>query len=134
MPNYSQSCNFCKNRFEFYSALMTSDDPACPKCGGETGRIFHAPGVIWSKPLVAYGDATKENYSRDNTNGGFWVNERDSDRAREAGHPVSTFISTPQEQAAYCKREGLMNPRDLPSNLSVTKDGAGWETANRSEI
>lgn len=134
MPTYRQVCE-SGHEFEFYSSVMTSEDPQCPTCHCSTQRAYRfAPGVIWSKALVDYNDPSKENAQRDFKNGGFWVNERDSDQAKAAGRPIQTFIRTVKDQEDYCKREGLINPRDIPGNLSVTKDGAGWETANKAEI
>jgi hypothetical protein len=113
---------------------MTSSCPPCPRCGEATSRIFHAPGVIWSKSLVEYNDPRKENAGRDQKNGGYWVNRTKSWGAEADGKPRQEFITTPAQQAAYCREEGLINPRDIPNNLSVTADGMGWETANKAEV
>ena len=131
---YENRCTFCHLKFDWLAARFESPNPPCPDCGASTERLISAPAVIWSKPLVAYQDVKGETTKKDMANGGHFVFERDSDEAKEKGHPVRRFISTPQDQAEYCRREGLMNPKDLPSNLSIAKDGMNYETVNRSEV
>ncbi len=131
---YTSRCPACRLSFDWRAARFTSPDPACPQCAGVTARQISAPAIIWSKPLNAYADPGKETFKKDQKNGGHWTFEKQSDRALEAGKPLPVLIETPQQQAAYCRREGLVNPRDLPPNLSVSKDGTSYETANLSEV
>jgi hypothetical protein len=63
------------------------------------------------------------------------VFERDSAEAQEKGVPIRRRIETPAQQAEYCRREGLVNPRDLPSTgMNIAADGMSYETANISEV
>lgn len=47
MPVYDYKCDECGNRFERRQSF--SDDPisVCPKCGGRTRRVIHAPGIVF---------------------------------------------------------------------------------------
>lgn len=131
---YEQYCHPCRIKFDFLAPRFTTPDPECPRCGGPTERQISAPAIVFAKPLSAYGDPSKETFAKDQKAGGHWVFERDSDRAQEAGKPIPRFIETRQQQADYCKSEGLVNPSDLPSSLNVTADGMGYQTANLSEV
>lgn len=109
-------------------------NPPCEVCGGPRERLISAPAVVWSKPISSYGDSSKENYRRDNANGGHWVMESRSDEALEKGGPIRRFIGSVQDQRNYCKREKLLMPSDVPNNMSISSDGRAWESHNRSEV
>lgn len=113
---------------------MTAEDPPCPTCAGPTSRNYFPVAAIWTKALASYGDKSKETYHKDARAGGHWSLESKSDRAVEAGKPIKVFLETPQQQAEYCKREGLVNPKELPNNLTIAKDGKSYEKNNISEI
>ncbi len=113
---------------------MTTVDPACPGCWSPTERTYFPIASIWSKPLSAYADPSKETFRKDEKAGGHWAFEKTSDQAQAAGRPLPVFLRTQQDQNEYCKREKLINPRDLPSNLSVAADGHSYEKANLSEV
>jgi hypothetical protein len=108
---------------------MTSADPACPTCAGPTERAYYAVAAIWTKGIAEYGDKRSEGYYQQQKAGGHWTMETD-----ETGKVSKTFISTQQQNRDYCRRNGLINPNDIPSNLSIAKDGKSYETVNRSEI
>lgn len=131
---YEVGCYKCRTVSEFRAPRFETPNPPCRLCGGPTDRLISAPAVVFSKRLVDYGDPSKETWAKDQRAGGHWVYERDSDRAKEEGKPVPRFIETAQDQRTYCKAEGLVNPSDLPSNLNVTADGCGYQTANISEV
>lgn len=134
MPKYASVCKECGMEFEWDSPRMTAGSKDCPQCHGATERLFFPVAAIWTKSLSAYGDPRKETFAKDDKAGGHWTFEKNSAAAIEAGKPLPVFIDTPQAQREYCKREGLMNPKDLPSNLTVDSSGKGYETSNRSEI
>jgi hypothetical protein len=134
MPQYKSVCKNCNKSFEWYSACMTLSDPPCPDCGGTTARGYFPLANIWSKPLVAYGDPKKESFHKDEALGGHVVFERDSDQAKSEGKPIRRVIRTIEDQKRYCKAEGLLNPRDIPNNLTVGADGKSYEKNNISEV
>lgn len=131
---YKSNCFVCETTFEWQSSKMTTEDPPCPECGGPTDRGYFPVAAVWSKPLVAYQDSKKEFYGRDQALGGHVVFEKNSDQAKSEGRIIKRVIRTPQDQSDYVRREGLVHPKDLPSNLTVDKSGTGYETANRSEV
>lgn len=109
---------------------MTSADPACPTCTGPTQRAYFPVAAIWTNGIAAYGDRKSEGFHRQQRDGGHIALETDKD----TGAVRKCFIDTPQAQSEYCKRNGLVDPKNIPSNLSIAKDGKSYETVNRSEI
>ncbi len=134
MPTYASYCRACEREFEWTSARMTTFDPACVECGGPTERGYFPIAAIWTRGISDYGDKRGETYRKDIQAGGHWTFEKNSDAAQSAGRPLPVLIRTQQDQNDYCRREKLINPKDLPSNLSVAADGASYEKANLSEI
>ena len=130
MPKYRSSCFVCETTFEWDSPRMTTEDPPCPTCAGATERNYFPVAAIWTKGIAAYGDPKSEGFHKQQKTGGHMAMETDP----RTGNVIKTFISNPQEQASYCKRNGLVDPKNLPSNLSIAADGKSYETANRSEI
>lgn len=131
---YSSNCFVCETSFDWTSPVMTTADPACPTCGGPTSRQYHPVAAIWSKSLSSYGDRSKETFAKDDKAGGHWTFEKSSAEAVEKGRPIPVFLDSPQKQREYCKREGLVNPKDLPSNLTVAANGTSYEKNNVSEV
>ncbi len=129
MPRYRSSCFVCETTFEWDSPRMTTEDPACPTCAGATKRNYFPVAAIWTKGIAEYGDRRSENFYQQQKAGGHWTMETD-----ETGKVSKTFISTPKEQADYCRRNGLVDPKNIPSNLKVAANGTSYETVNRSEI
>jgi hypothetical protein len=108
---------------------MTAEDPACPTCSGPTERNYYAVAAIWTKGIASYGDQKSENFHKQQRDGGHWTMETD-----ETGKVSKTFISTQQQNRDYCRRNGLINPNDIPSNISIAKDGKSFEKNNISEV
>ena len=128
---YASKCKDpeCNYQWEWNSSRMTDANPECIYCGGPSERLYFPIAAVWTKNIAAYGDPRSEGFHKQNRDGGHWTLETD-----DKGKVSKTFIATPQDQANYCKRNHLVNPKDLPSNLSVAKDGKSYETVNRSEI
>ncbi len=80
--------------------------------------------------MAAYGSKGSEGYHKQQRDGGHWTMETD----KESGKVSKTFISTPAEQAQYCKRNGLVNPKEIPGNLAINADGRSYQTVNKCEI
>jgi len=126
---FENGCRDCGVVLELVAQKLDSPLPSCPQCGAVMERLVSAPAVVWSKPMAAYGDRSKEGFTKQDKAGGHWALEKTDD-----GTVHKTFIDTPQANREYCKRNHLMNPADLPSNLSIAKDGRSYETANKCEI
>lgn len=127
---YRSNCFVCDTTFEWASPTMTTEDPLCPECGAATERSYFAVAAIWTKPMGAYADPKSENYHQQQKAGGHWTMETD----KESGKVSKTFIDSPQKQTEYCRRNGLVDPKNVASNLKVAADGKSYETVNRSEI
>lgn len=56
---------------------------------------------------------------------GHWAWRR---RSSKSGQPEPVWIDNFATQAQFCKEEGLVNPRDLPSNLEAGADGKSIST------
>lgn len=109
---------------------MTTEDPPCISCDGPTERSYFPIAAIWTKAMGDYADPKSENYYQQKQAGGHWTMEAHPD----TGVVSKTFIDSPKSQDLYCKRNGLLNPKDLPSNLKVAANGTSYETVNKSEI
>lgn len=95
-----------------------------------TQRLVSAPAVVWAKPMAAYGDPKREHFAQDSKTGGHIALEKHP----ETGVVSKTLIDTPQRQTEYCRRNGLIDPKNLPGNLSINADGRSYATVNKCEI
>jgi putative FmdB family regulatory protein len=127
---YINRCPTCGVDFEWLAPRFTTPDPDCRKCGGPTERQVTAPAIVWTKPMGAYADPNSENYYQQQKAGGHWAMETD----KATGAVSKVFIDSPQKQSDYCRRNGLIDPKNLPNNISVAKDGKSFEKNNVSEI
>ncbi len=127
---FDNACRVCGVVLELVAQKLDSPLPACPQCGLTMERLVSAPAVVWTKPMASYGSKNVEGFAKQEKDGGHWTLETD----KESGKVSRTFIGSHADQKNYCRRNGLMNPSDLPSNLTVAKDGRSYETANKCEI
>lgn len=126
---FENRCNECGATLELVAQKLDSPLPACPQCGLTMERLISAPAVVWTKPMAAYGDRSKEGYKNQQQAGGHFAMEKD-----ENGNVSRVLIDSHKAQADYCKRNNLINPNSMPSNISVSKDGRSYETTNKCEI
>jgi len=47
MPLYEYQCSTCAYRFERRQSFSDDAIKVCPECGGETRKVFHAPGIVF---------------------------------------------------------------------------------------
>jgi len=87
-------------------------------------RLVSSFGVIWARPFSFYNDKAKDNSQLDEHT--VW---RKRSTRRADGQPEIVRITNFQEQAQYCKEEGLVNPRDLPTNAEPSRDGTKLTSA-----
>ncbi len=47
MPVYEYQCRACGERFDLKQSFSDEPIKVCPKCGGETRRVLHPPGIVF---------------------------------------------------------------------------------------
>lgn len=123
MPVYESCCSDVDclvrgRRVEWYAPTSEKADPPCGECGTQTQRLVSRFGVVWARPFSFYNDKTKDGAAMDSHT--VW---RKRSTRRADGKPEIVRINNFQEQAAYCREEQLLNPRDLPANAEPSRDG-----------
>lgn len=88
----------------------------CEHCGRQTYKIEATRfAVVFTGPITArYNDRDKEGAHKD----GHWGFEKGPD-----GKTKPTFIETFDQQREFCRRNNLMNPKDVGRNYEVAEDG-----------
>jgi putative FmdB family regulatory protein len=122
MPIYDFSCVGCGAVSEHYIPRYESEDPRCEVCGSTTKRLLARFRIAWAGDLSRFNDTGKE-YAHEP---GHTVYRVKSTRNAD-GSPQAEYITTPQQQARYCREEGLVNPKELPSNARIGADGKSWD-------
>lgn len=102
--------------FEWLSRVIDNEEPTCESCGGETRRMISGFAVVFTGPITKkYNDPKSENYDQE----GHWAYRK---KGTKSGKPEPVFIETFQQQAEFCRAEGLVNPKDT-GPVSVGADG-----------
>jgi hypothetical protein len=130
MPLYEHECRnpLCGQHGvveERYFSRMNPPNPGCSECGRLMDRLVSMSHAIWLKPISDYGDASKETFWKDKQAGGHWVARKRSGGGTEE-KPIKEFITSRQQQKAYCREEGMSDPSDFPTKMEVTEDGKSW--------
>jgi hypothetical protein len=81
--------------------------------------------VVWSKPIEEYGSKDIEGYHKGVKRGGHYVYRKRSGGGTDEA-PVKEFITTIQQQRAYCREEGLIPPDEASSVMSIKSDGESF--------
>ena len=105
----NETCVQNRKKVEFLVKHWTSKNPNCPTCGVEVSRNPAAPAAVWLKGIGQYCGENKE---------GHWATARD-----EKGQVVREFITTHQQQDAWCKRWNYYSPDELPSSVPNDENG-----------
>lgn len=126
---FENACRDCGVVIELVAQKIDSPLPACPQCSAVMERLVSAPAVVWTKPMAAYGSKNLEGFRSQEKAGGHWAMEKSED-----GKVSRTFIGSPQAQTDFCRRNKLVDPKNIPSNLAVNADGRSYQTVNKSEI
>lgn len=126
MPIFETFCGTdgCDQRgkvHENYYRHWDDPNPNCETCGIQRKRAVSTANAIWCRPMGAYGSPEKEGYRE--AMDGHWVVRKNSSR-RPDGKPEREFITSIQQQRAYCKEEGLIPPDELSSTQHINKDGS----------
>lgn len=125
MPLYetfcaSEDCSRYGVVEEHYFPSFSSEMPIC-QCGNMERKAISRFGAIWTKGISDYCDPSKEYYDKRKSEGGHWVTRTRSSRNAD-GSPEREFITSVQQQRAYCRDEGLIPPDEV-GTFSVGKDG-----------
>lgn len=89
----------------------------CPTCGSALFRLVSRFGIVWTGHLTTkYNDKRSEDYHQE----GHWAYRV---RSSQSGEPEPVWIDSFQKQKEFCKEEGLVNPKDLPTNADISADG-----------
>lgn len=114
MPVYEGYCQNldCKSYrkpVEFIVKHWNDKSPDCPSCRVEVHRNIGTPNVIGAKPLGWYDGESGD---------GHMVYGKDGD-----GKPIQRFITSRQEQLAWCREQGLYDPMDIPRDVGLDDNG-----------
>ena len=104
--------------------LQHWDDPniPCPKCGRLMLRLVSRFSPVWCRDLSSYNDKSKDYASVD----GHWGFNRDGSRE---------YITSRSQQKKFVKRNGFVDPTDVPVNTKLSSDGRSLvNTGNLGEI
>jgi hypothetical protein len=72
---------------------------------------------VWTGEITTkYNDKNADGYHQE----GHWAYRV---RSSMSGEPEPVWIDTFQKQKEFCKQEGLVNPKDLPTHADVSDDG-----------
>lgn len=115
----SEGCALNNHVRERYEHHAVSTDPPCEQCGGPTVRIISQFKVVFTGPITRKYMDTKREISDKKGDGGHWVFNKNT----PDGKPVAEYIETFEQQRAFCKREGLALPSDMPTNAQMSEDG-----------
>lgn len=110
-------------REDFFHTRTQIEAPVCEGCGQPMVKLVSRFGFLWSGNL---GDNRYQKKIPESLTGqtpppsdGHWVMAKRT----PDGIPRSEYITTRQQQREFCKREGLIDPTDMPSNSEVSADG-----------
>lgn len=121
-----ESCALYARRVEHYYPRTDSPLCDCEACGKPTARLISRPNLAWLRPLVDYDSRQGETYWKDQAAGGHMVARKRS-RGGTPDKPVFERIVTRQQQLAYCREEGVLDPSEI-GNVEVHKDGQGMSS------
>ncbi len=123
MPIYESYCGPCGVRFEWFSKSFTEDNPPCGDCGNQTVRLISPFAIVFTGAITTrYNDKSKENGEIE----GHWAYRV---RSSISGQPEAVWIDSWQKQKDFCREEGLINPKELPTNAEVSTDGKKLQSA-----
>lgn len=117
MPVFEFGCYECMQVTEEFRHPRQVEDPPpdCKICEEPTVRLISSFAMPFCGNITArYNDKDKEGAHQE----GHWAYAlRTPD-----GKPKPVFLDTFQAQAEFCKQEGLVNPRELPSHAEAVSD------------
>lgn len=121
MPVYEHACSAstCVRYAmvtENYFSRSTAEMPQCAACGNREVKLISNFGVVFTGPLTAkYNERGSENPHQE----GHWAFKKNT----KDGIPKPVWISDFDAQRRFCKEEGLVNPKDIPTHAEVSDDG-----------
>jgi hypothetical protein len=89
----------------------------CGQMASRTDEIVHAPAVVWTGTIgQRYRDKDKEGYYAKD---GMDVYTRKT----PDGKPKLLHLESWNDVSRHCKEEGLVDPREMGRNMTVSEDG-----------
>lgn len=129
MPIYesycsNEQCAKYEEPFE-WMGLHCDCDPFCKVCGYITTRMVSRFAVTFTGVMSAskYNVDTPGGNPAERHMDGHWVTRK---RSSKTGKPEREFITTFEQQAKYCKEEGLVNPRDVDVSKIEGRPNGKW--------
>ena len=126
MPIFESACgnSTCsergRRRERYYKKEYEA--PVCLECGCEMERLISGPNVCWARPLSFYADKKIEAEQSMKAEDGHWVwRKRSTERAD--GRPDRVWVDSRAKQLEVIRREGLLDPLDVPSDVQPDSDG-----------
>lgn len=124
MPMYEHFCSQaeCPQLGRVIEGLVRhwyDPNPDCEVCGKRMVRLASRFAVVFTKPLNAYNDLSREGAHEE----GHWVTRRNTPDGVER----QEYITTREQQKAFCRDEGLWDPSDIPPN--AVPGAKSWETS-----
>lgn len=126
MPVFEHQCvnQACNGYWEIHEAYFRNSEeprPSCPHCRTQMERLASRFNAAWCQPMSYYNDKSKRGADAD----GHWGYNRDGSRE---------YITTRQQQKAFVKRNGLVDPVDSPTNGVMTGKGVSGRGLPGAEI
>lgn len=127
MPLYEtvcreRTCSEYGRVIEYYSHAQTDKDPPCQVCGQDRSRVISTFGIVFTGAFSAkYNDIKKENAWQE----GHWAWRKKT----KSGNPEPVWIDSFDAQRDFCKSEGLVNPKDVPTYAEVDSEGKKMSSA-----
>ena len=131
MPLYDLMCDNdqCQQRHqvvERYLRHPDSENPECELCHHPMIRLPSRVNIVFTGQFSArYNDKKRENAHAE----GHWA-MRVKSTTRPDKKPEPVWIDNFQTQKEFCKAEGLVNPKDLPASVRISKDGRSFESSS----
>jgi putative FmdB family regulatory protein len=118
MPLFEFFCDKDGSVNEHYLSSHDKPNPPCDHCGGETMRVISGFNVVFTGPITKkYNDPNADNAHVE----GHWSWETKGPGGEKI-KPRPVFIDSFQAQREFCRREGLVNPKDI-GPVEVGSDG-----------
>lgn len=115
-----ETCEFYCVTVEHFFHSRSAANPPCDKCGGATERMASRFSFPWSGDLSRFNDHNLDQHNT--TNYGHVAYKTRSTRHLD-GTPEPVHITTRQEQKAFIKAEGLIDPAEVNHNTKPNEDG-----------
>lgn len=116
----NKSCSRSGAVEEHYYPSQHSPMQTCSECGIQETQYISQFGIVFTGSLGKYTDRSvpgwEEHHANDGAHFAYAKNTPD-------GKPRAVWIDSLDKQRDFCRQEGLVNPKDNPSQVSVNEEG-----------